>query len=138
MRKPWQSAGYFVLLVVSTNVPGVRSLAAGAAFRSTAQQPEIVACQVLEGHTSPQLHVTVVLFHQRNEKDRARLGSLLREHSDVPVEFQGQDGTWHPATVVRLKSCFGRGLLVFATGSAQLTEKDQFSLKFVRQQNSVN
>jgi len=90
----------------------------------------VVACRVLEAHASPELHVTLVLFHQQEEKDRVRLGNLLRQHSGASVELQTADGAWHTASVVRLKSCFGRGLLLFSAGTAQLQEKQEFLLRF--------
>ncbi len=90
----------------------------------------VVACRVLEVHTSPELHVTLVLFHQQDEKERARLGTLLRRHSGASVEFQTADGAWHTASVLRLKSCFGRGLLLFSAGTAELREKEEFLLRF--------
>jgi hypothetical protein len=47
----------------------------------------------------------------------------------MSVEFQTADGAWHPATAFRLKNCFGRGLLIFPAGSAQLEEKAEFLLR---------
>lgn len=90
----------------------------------------VVACRVLEAHISPALRLTVVVFHQGDEKERERLGTLLRQHSESSVKFQTSDGAWHSGTVVRLKSCFGRGLLLFPASTAQLTEKDVFLLRF--------
>jgi hypothetical protein len=74
--------------------------------------------------------VTVVVFHQQDEKERIRLGSLLRQHSGASVEFQAADGAWHTASVLRLKSCFGRGLLLFSAETTQLREKEEFLLRF--------
>ena len=88
-----------------------------------------ITCSVLEAHTNTDLGVSVALFHQLNKNDAARLGAFLREHSDASVEFQTADGVWHKAWVARLKTSFGRGLLLFATDSAQLKEKDSFVLK---------
>lgn len=90
----------------------------------------VIACSVLEVHPLAQPAVTVVVFHQRDKADKERLGNLLRRPSDSSVEFQAADGAWHPATVARLKSCFGRGLLIFPAGSAQLAERDKFLLRF--------
>lgn len=106
------------------------ALPAPAARRSLAAAGETIACRVLEAHTSAQQQTTVVVFHHQDQKDSARLGTLLRQHSEASVEFQTADGTWHSATVLRLKSCFGRGLLLFPSGAAQLAEKDVFLLKF--------
>lgn len=91
---------------------------------------QVVACRVLEAHSSAQFRVTAVIFHQRDAKDRDRLGELLRRHSEAPVELQTTGGAWHPATVARLKSCFGRGLLLLPDGTASLPEKGEFLLKF--------
>lgn len=98
--------------------------------RSHAPPPEAIPCRVLEAHTSPQSGVTVIVFHQRDASDRARLGELLRGHSGEAVEIQTADGHWHAATVLRLKSCFGRGLLLFPAKEATLGEKDEFVLRF--------
>lgn len=109
----------------------------GASLLLATEQPpgepspaETLACRVLEAHTSQPLGLTIVVFHHRDEGERARLGALLREHSGASVQFQTADGHWHRATVLRLKSCFGRGLLVFPAGTAQLAEKDEFLLQF--------
>jgi len=98
--------------------------------RPPAPVPETIACRVLEAHTSEQQRVAVVIFHQRNTRDRAQLGTLLRKRSGVSVEFQTTDGKWHTGTVLRLKSCFGRGLLLFPAGTAEVAEQSEFLLKF--------
>lgn len=98
--------------------------------RAVPMPEETFACRALEVHTSEQPAVTFVIFHQREKKDSERLGALLREYAQTPVEFQTADGAWHNATVTRLKSCFGRGMLLFPAGSARLGEKEVFVLKF--------
>lgn len=90
----------------------------------------VVACSVLEVHSLAQPAVTVVVFHQRDKADKERLGNLLKRPSDSSAEFQTTDGTWHAAAVARLKSCFGRGLLIFPAGSAHLAGRDNFLLRF--------
>jgi len=89
-----------------------------------------VACRVLEVFVAEQPAATVVIFHQRDKADGARLGDLLLAHSGCEVEFVTDDGKAHRARVFRMKSCFGRGLLVLASGSARLAEKDDFVLRF--------
>ncbi len=97
---------------------------------ATAASPNaLVACRVLEAHTDATLGVTLVVFHQRDDADRSRVGSLLRAHDGGAIEFQTSDGASHAATVMRLKSCFGRGLLLFRAGAATLAEKDDFLLR---------
>lgn len=100
-----------------------------AAAAAAAPTEPLVACRVLEAHTDATLGVTVVVFHQRDDADQARVGAILRAHDGAPVEFRTTDGAPHPATLARLKSCFGRGLLLFRAGSAQLAEKDEFLLR---------
>ncbi len=106
------------------------SFNSGAAPAPRPQAVNVVACRVMEAHTSAELHVTTVVFHQQNKNDGPRLGALLGKHSGASVEFQTADGAWHRAQIFRLKSCFGRGLLVFAAGEAQLPERKDFGLKF--------
>jgi hypothetical protein len=87
-----------------------------------------IACRALEVHTDARLGVTVVVFHQRDDRDRDRLGALLRGHDGGAIEFRTGDGAPQPATLMRLKSCFGRGLLVFPADAARIDERDEFFL----------
>ena len=87
-----------------------------------------IACRVLEAHTDDELKVTVVVFHQRDEAQRSRLATLLREHSGEMVEVQAGDGAWRRARLVRLKSCFGRGLLL-VPAPAPFSERAEFVLR---------
>ena len=104
--------------------------ATGLATAQPARAPgPLVACRALEVHADAALGVTVVVFHQRDDDDRSRVGAILRAYDGASVEFRTADGASHPATVMRLKSCFGRGLLVFRTGEARLVEKDEFLLR---------
>ena len=87
-----------------------------------------LACRALEVHNDPQLKVAVIVFHQADEAQRAELAQLLRDHSDETVEIQGSQGGWQQAYVVRMKSCFGRGLLIMPT-PAPVSEHSQFLLR---------
>ena len=129
MRMSQRIAFAPLALVAAILTYASRSPTATAEANSVATA-NIVACSVLEAHSLAQPAATIVLFHQRDKADQKRLGDLLRRRSDSPVEFQTDDGVWHSATVVRLKSCFGRGLLVFQAGAAHLEEKGTFVLKF--------
>src|SRR5438552_13839263 len=73
---------------------------------------ETVACRVLEAHTSDRDRATVVIFHQRNKADGPRLGELIRALDGKSVRFEMGDAKYHTAMLFRLKSCFGRGLLL--------------------------
>ncbi len=113
------------LLVLSVLAP-----ANEAAPAPRPQAANILSCRVMEVHASAELRVVTVVFHQKEKNDGPRLGALLGKHSGASVEFQTADGTWRRAQVFRLKSCFGRGLLVFAADSARLAERRDFVLKF--------
>jgi hypothetical protein len=91
---------------------------------------DTVACRVLEVHTSEQPAVTVAVFHQRDKQDQPRLSALLQKNSGASVMVQIGDGAWQRATVVRLKSCFGRGLLILPPGEPAPKDGETFLLKF--------
>ncbi len=91
---------------------------------------ETIVCRVMEAFVAERLGATAVIFHQRDKADGPRLGELLLAHSGAEMEFETGDGKRHHATVVRMKSCFGRGLLLFAAREAKLAEKDDFVLRF--------
>ena len=127
---------YFVSL--SLVVGGVLFTAPNTAIaqelqhRPVEQNPRVVACRVLETHSSHDPSVSVVLFHQRDKADASRLQSLLRKVAEGgAVEFQvGDAGEWHATTVARMKSCFGRGLLIVPGGTAGLEKGGTFLLRF--------
>jgi hypothetical protein len=95
-----------------------------------AARDETIECRVMEVFAAERLGVTAVIFHQRDKADGPRLGELLLAHSGAEVEFETRDGRRHRAKLARMKSCFGRGLLLFAAGEARLSEQDNFVLHF--------
>ncbi|HUI83993.1 MAG TPA: hypothetical protein VL240_07210 [Candidatus Binatia bacterium] len=94
----------------------------------TPPEPTTITCVALEIHASGDPKVVAVVFHQRTESQRSELATLLREHSGELVEVQASDGGWRRATMVRLKSCFGRGLLLLAP-PAPFPEHTEFMLR---------
>jgi hypothetical protein len=90
----------------------------------------VMICSALEVKTAERVGAALVIFHQANKSDGPRLGELLRQNDGASVEFQTSDGRAHTATAFRLGTCFGRGLLVFRAGSAQVFPGEQFRLKF--------
>jgi len=102
--------------------------AQAAAPRPATAEPARIACRALETRTDDELKVTVVVFHQRDEGQRSQLAELLRGHSGQMVEVQTADGAWHRARMVRLKSCFGRGLLLLPA-PAPFPERTEFVLR---------
>jgi hypothetical protein len=109
----------FGMLLLATAVLAQKETSAGT-----------VKCRVMEVFVAERVGATAVIFHQRDKADGPRLGQLLLAHSGAEVEFQTRDGRWHRAAVVRMRSCFGRGLLLFAASEAKLTPKDDFVLRF--------
>jgi len=91
-------------------------------------QTGTIACRALEAHSDDALKVTVVVFHQRDEAQRTQLAALLREHSGEMAEVQAGDGIWRQARLVRLKSCFGRGLLMLAA-APPFADRAEFLLR---------
>ncbi len=112
-----------VLLLILSILPGAQ-----AAPQAAAAGSGTIACRALEAHTDDELKVTLVVFHQRDEVQRSRLATLLREHSGAMVEVQAADGTWRRARLARLKSCFGRGLLMLPA-PAPFTDRTEFALR---------
>jgi hypothetical protein len=100
--------------------------------RPAEQNPRVVICKVMEAHTSREPAVSVVVFHQRNKADAERLRELLKRAADGgAVEIQtSEGGEWRPAAVARLKSCFGRGLLILPPGSTAPSTGSVFLLRF--------
>jgi hypothetical protein len=119
---------YFLLgaAVISLQQSAARSEAAPP----TKQEARVIECRTLETHTSSEHGVTIVIFHQEAKEEQQHLSDLLRRYSGTNVEWQGNDAKWEPATVIRLKSCFGRGLLVIPAAASAPKDGESFLLKF--------
>ena len=109
---------------------GLFLLLASAVLGQKPTQDMTINCRVMEVIIAERVGAMAVIFHQRDKADGPRLGELLLAHSGEEVEFETVDGRRHRATVARMKSCFGRGLLIFAAGEAKLAEKEDFVLRF--------
>src|SRR5215831_17103832 len=115
-------------------VPGVLLAGITTVFQSSVarQQPaspppsETLLCSALEVKVAARMGVALVTFHQANSSDGPRLGELLRQSDGASIEFETSDGRSHSATVFRLGTCFGRGLLVFPAESVHLTAGERF------------
>ena len=102
----------------------------GAAGQPGNSDASPITCRVLEAHASASPAVTVVVFHQQNRNDQEHLASLLRVHSGEQVEVDAGDGKWTGATAFRLKSCFGRGLLLLRPDAPLMKNGSTFLLRF--------
>lgn len=113
--------------------------AAGGAPKAAAARPadgNVVECHALEMHSNPQPAVSIVVFNQKIKDDHERLSDLLKDNEGASVEIKTADGKWHAASVARLKSCFGRGLLFFSGGASPIQERDDFVLRFPAKKTS--
>jgi hypothetical protein len=88
-----------------------------------------VVCSVMEAFEEGRLGVRAIVFHQRDKADGPRLGSLLLAHSGEEMELETTGGRRYRATVFRVKSCFGRGLVLLPAGKLRLGEGDEFTLR---------
>jgi len=100
--------------------------------QSPEQNARVVACRVREAHTSRVPALGLLIFSQRDKEDAVRLSSLLRHAEDgSSVEIQsGEGGSWQLAQIFRLRSCFGRGLLLVPPGASEPAEGTTFLLRF--------
>jgi hypothetical protein len=106
------------------------AIAAGSNQTATHPATNLVQCRVLESHASKQPAAGFVVFHQHDKQDQPRLSALLQQYSGTVIDLQINGGSWQSATVVRLKSCFGRGLLVFAPDAPMPQDGGTFLLRF--------
>jgi hypothetical protein len=120
------SFGLLVLLVSS------HALAGDAQRSSTTSTPTspAVVCTALEVHVNAQSGVTLVLFHQRDKAEQAKLASLLSGADGASVQIQKGQSEWVNASVMRLRDCFGRGLLLFSSSALKLNDGDAVTVKF--------
>ena len=116
-----RSPSILVVLFLLVAIPALSQSAQSA-------PPVTIACRALDVHADSDLKVAVIVFHQRDPAQQAELAPLLRNDSGQMVEIQGDDGGWRKARMLRLKSCFGRGLLMLATPSP-VGEHAQFLLR---------
>jgi hypothetical protein len=113
---------------------GAASSAAPSAVKPSATtgqpSPRYVNCHALEAHANAQSAVTIVVFTQRDKPDHARLSDLIKENDGGGVELRTSDGKWHKATLVRLRTCFGRGMLFLAGDAGEPKDRENFLLRF--------
>ncbi|MGB0035867.1 MAG: hypothetical protein WBP79_10380 [Candidatus Acidiferrales bacterium] len=111
-------------------------LAARSNHSEYEKSSDSLTCRVLESHASAQPAATIIIFHQRDKQDQAQLSQLLQNNSGSTVEVQMGGTVWQSATVLRLKSCFGRGLLLLPPGAPAPKDGDTFLLRLPPHGNS--
>ncbi len=98
--------------------------------QTSAADTGTITCRVLEAHAGARPAVVAVVFHQAEKADQPRLASLLVQHSGEEAEVQIGGETQAGVSVFRLKSCFGRGLLLLPANAPPLKDGATFILKF--------
>jgi len=97
---------------------------------SGGQEAVTIRCRALETHASDERGVTIVVFHQEAKEDQKHLSDLLKQFSEATVEWQRGGDKWENATVIRLKTCFGRGLLMIPSTMVAPKDGESFLLRF--------
>jgi hypothetical protein len=96
----------------------------------------VVACRILEVLSNKEPGVVLVIFHQRDKKDQPRFAALLKQSTGGAIQIRPTGAQWQSAQVVRLKSCFGRGMLILPAGTTALKERADLLVKFPAPSNA--
>lgn len=112
----------------------VPSLAARQAASHPNAVPEsaVVECRVLEAHASAAPAALVVIFHQQEKKDQPRLAALIKANSGSEANIQIGGAAWIEVPIFRLRTCFGRGMMILSPGEAALKDGDTFRIRFAK------
>jgi len=70
---------------------------------------------------------SAVLVHHADEATRDVFGTWLQSHPKAAVRVRATNGQEVPATVFRVRMCFGRGLIFFEK-AVQVKERDTLTL----------
>lgn len=108
-----------------------------AATRQAETDDGAITCRVIEAHAAAHPAIVAVVFHQAEKADQPRLASLLLQHSGEEAEVRISADTRTAGSVFRLKSCFGRGLLLLPADAPPLKDGETFTLMFA-QNNAKN
>src|SRR6266404_5620921 len=113
-KGPHMSRKIFVFstLALALGSLSVAQTADSRMAQDTKSSPPGIACRVMEVFGADRASVHAIIFHRRDKADGPRLGESLLKHSGEEIEFETTDGERHRADVFRVKSCFGRGLLL--------------------------
>jgi len=126
LKKTFATIALATVLVIPVSDPS-RGAQIQATVTKAGNGP--IICSVMEAFEEGRLGVRAIVFHQRDKADGPRLGSLLLTHSGEEMELETTGGRRYRATVFRVKSCFGRGLVLVPTSKLKLGEHDEFTLR---------
>ena len=126
LKRPFATIALATVLVIPVSDPS-RGAQIQATVTKAGNGP--IICSVMEAFEEGRLGVRAIVFHQRDKADGPRLGSLLLTHSGEEMELETTGGRRYRATVFRVKSCFGRGLVLVPTSKLKLSQDDEFTLR---------
>jgi len=126
LKRPFATIALATVLVIPVSDPS-RGAQIQATVTKAGNGP--IICSVMEAFEEGRLGVRAIVFHHRDKADGPRLGSLLLTHSGEEMELETTGGRRYRATVFRVKSCFGRGLVLVPTSKLKLGEHDEFTLR---------
>jgi hypothetical protein len=126
-----------LVVAIACAVPAFGAPRQTAPHQITAPESGIVDCKVLEAHTGSAPAVKVVIFHQSKKQDQPRLAGYLKQNSGSDAEVQLGTDAWTKVNVFRLRTAFGRGMLLLPADSA-LKVGDTFRIRFAAAQSAKN
>ena len=126
LKRPFATIALATVLVIPISDPSPGAPVQASATKAWSGP---IACSVMEAFEEGRLGVCAIIFHQRDKVDGPRLGALLLTHSGEAMELETVGGGRYRATVFRVKSCFGRGLVLVPKAKLKLGEQDEFTLR---------
>ncbi len=117
-----------LITVLVLPLSGLSQGAQNSGARESKAESGVIVCRVMETFEDNRLGMRAIIFHQRDKADGPRLGALLVAQSGKEMDLETIDGRRYHVTVFRVKSAFGRGLVMVPTSRLKLIEHDEFNL----------
>jgi len=125
---PRQTLRCVAALLVFGVCGGIAQTERTSSVPPAASANQSIHCRAMEVFVADEADATAVIFHQRDKAEGRMVGEFISAHSGERVEFETANGKRHPASMFRVKSCFGRGLLILSSREAKLSAHDEFVL----------
>ena len=88
-----------------------------------------IICSVMEAFDEGKLGVRAIIFHQRDKADGPAWEPCFWRTRAKRWSWRRLAGQHYRATVFRVKSAFGRGLVLVPTSQLKLGAHDEFTLR---------
>ena len=95
-------------------------------FYAKPMRPASLEVEVLETFDLDRRSVAI-LVHHSDSKSREQFARWLQSNPKTTVQVQTSDGFVTPATVFRVRMCFGRGLILLSK-PVQIRERDLLTI----------